>query len=105
MKRSLPFVIAGFLASLFVLLPASFSEAPPKDSEFVYARIRYHLNPDGYRVAEVPWHHDYPYSDEVFPQILSESQSSNQPDVLQLVDIDSPVFKYPFAYTEAVTWN
>jgi len=100
MKRSLPFVFAGFLASMFVLLPASFSEAPPKDSEFVYARIRYHLSPDGYRVAEVPWHHDYPYSDEVFPEILSEitnirtSQAS-----FQLVDIDSPdLFKYPFAY-------
>jgi hypothetical protein len=55
---------------------------------------------DAWRVRELPWHHDYPYSDEMFPKVLSEvSNIKTGPTSYQIVDIDSPdLFKYPFAY-------
>ncbi len=70
------------------------------DPEFVYARIRYHMTPDAIYVREVPWHHDYPYSDQQFPTIVAEvSNVRTSPMAYQIVDIDSPeIFKYPFAY-------
>jgi Domain of unknown function (DUF4159) len=100
MKCSLWLAIAGLFAGVFVFLTTSLSDVPPNDSEFVYARIRYHLNSDGYRVREVPWHHDYSFSDEVFPDVLSEiTNVRTSRTSYQLVDIDSPeLFKYPFAY-------
>jgi len=82
------------------LTPAGASDdSDPKQSEFVYARIRYHLT--SYRgFRELPWHHDYPYGDEMFPDFLvrvSRVHTSRQS--IQIVDIDSPdLFKYPFAY-------
>ncbi len=45
MRRPLLLTFVGLLASLFFLLPESFTDGPPKDSEFVYARIRYHMTP------------------------------------------------------------
>src|SRR5579862_341620 len=35
---------------------------------FIYARVRYHLQP--WRMREVPWHHDYPDGDTMFPTSL-----------------------------------
>jgi hypothetical protein len=70
-------------------------------SGFVYARIRYHTHPWWrQRTREVPWHHDYPDGDTMFPDSLSRLTSSHTtPDSYQIVDIDSPeLFKYPFTY-------
>src|SRR5213593_727674 len=99
MRSGLLLAFVGFLG-LFVFLPKSLTDAPPHDSEFIYARIRYHLTPDAWRVNEVPWHHDYPYGDETFPTILGEvTNIKTSPTSFQIVDIDSPeLFKYPFAY-------
>ena len=100
MRRPLLLTAAGLLVSLVSFLPTSSSDAPPRDSEFVYARIRYHMTADGFFMREAPWHHDYPYSDETFPTVLGEvSNVKTGPTSFQIVDIDSPeLFKYPFAY-------
>jgi Domain of unknown function (DUF4159) len=100
MKRSL----IGILILLpgLALLPAaaSIESAPPKDAEFTYARIRYHMTPDAIFVREVPWHHDYPFGDEQFPTVVKEvSRVHTESAAYQIVDIDNPeLFKYPFAY-------
>ena len=51
-------------------------------------------------MRELPWHHDYPYSDEVFPSVLAEvTNIKSSRTAYNIVDIDSPeIFKYPFAY-------
>jgi hypothetical protein len=99
MKRPVLAFVALFPALAF-FLSASPADGPPKESEFVYARVRYHLTEDGYYVREVPWHHDYPFSDETFPTVVSEvTNIKTGPTSYQIVDIDSPeLFKYPFAY-------
>jgi len=100
MRTFLARIVAGLFLLLFVFLPTSSSGTPPKDSEFVYARIRYHLTLDGQFVYETPWHHDYPDSDSLFPKILAEITGvRSNGDSYQIVDIDSPdLFKYPFYY-------
>jgi hypothetical protein len=62
MKRHLTGVLF-LLLGIVSLLPAvtSLDSPPPKDAEFTYARIRYHMTPDAIYVREVPWHHDYPF--------------------------------------------
>ena len=65
---------------------------------FVYARVRYHI---GRRWGnEVPWHHDYPDGDTMFPDNLGRLTTvTTDPNSYQIVDIDSKeMFKYPFVY-------
>jgi hypothetical protein len=65
---------------------------------FVYARVRYHLQP--YWRGEVPWHHDYPDGDTMFPTSLGRLTTTDTDfNSFQIVDIDSKeLFKYPFVY-------
>ena len=70
-------------------------------SGFVYARLRYHYF-DWWRqrTSEVPWHHDYPDGDTMFPTSLERlTEVHTNKDSYQIVDIDSKeLFKYPFIY-------
>jgi hypothetical protein len=68
-------------------------------SAFVYARVRYHVQPN-WRGGEIPWHHDYPDGDTMFPTSLGRlTTTDTNPDQYQLVDIDSKeLFLYPFIY-------
>src|SRR5438034_11713106 len=67
-------------------------------SAFVYARVRYHMVP--VRMREVPWHHDYPDGDTMFPTSLGRlTTTQTDPEQYQIVDIDSKdLFLYPFVY-------
>src|SRR5262245_14272993 len=100
MKRRILLAALSFASALAVFVASAASDPPPLDSEFVYARIRYHMTPDAWRVREVPWHHDYPYGDETFPTVVSEvTNVKTSTTSYRIVDIDSPeLFKYPFAY-------
>lgn len=103
MKRCL-IGLLSLVLGVVLLLPtvALLDSSPPKDAEFTYARIRYHMTPDAIYVqgGEVPWHHDYPYGDEAFPAFVKEvTRIHTESRAYQIVDIDSPeLFKYPFAY-------
>jgi Domain of unknown function (DUF4159) len=100
MRRPVLLLVIALMTTSILFIPKSFSDVPPKDSEFIYARLRYHMTADAWRVRELPWHHDYPYGDEMFPKVLSEiTNIRTGPSSYQIVDIDSPdLFKYPFAY-------
>ncbi len=70
-------------------------------SGFVYARVRYHVMPWWrQQTREVPWHHDYPDGDTMFPQSLDRLTTTHTtPQSYQIVDIDSKeLFEYPFIY-------
>jgi hypothetical protein len=58
------------------------------------------MTPDAIFVREVPWHHDYPFGDELFPTFVKEVTTvRTESEAFQIVDIDSPqLFQYPFAY-------
>jgi hypothetical protein len=89
------------LLSVFALVPAAASfDAESPNTEFTYARIRYHMTFEAAFDRETPWHHDYPYGDETFPSFVKEvTNIHTSAKSYQIVDIDSPeLFKYPFAY-------
>jgi hypothetical protein len=52
------------------------------------------------RTREIPWHHDYPDGDRMFPGLLGRLTGvHSDKESYQLVDIDSKeLFQYPFAY-------
>ncbi len=91
------------LAAIIVVLILSTSGSSDgnekEKSDFIYARIKYHF-PAYSRFRELPWHHDYPYGDEMFPDFVQRVTKVNtNRESYQIVDIDSPeLFKYPFAY-------
>jgi Domain of unknown function (DUF4159) len=68
---------------------------------FVYARLRYHVVP-WWREAtrEIPWHHDYPDGDTMFPTSLERlTLTHTDGESYQIVDVDSKdLFQYPFVY-------
>src|SRR5581483_8049744 len=100
MQRAGLIAFVALFLTLGVFVFRSSSDAPVRDPEFVYARVRYHMTPDAIFVPEVPWHHDYPYGDQQFPTIVAEVSNVHTSSMAyQVVDIDSPeLFKYPFAY-------
>jgi hypothetical protein len=65
---------------------------------FIYARVRYYMHPN--RNREVPWHHDYPDGDTMFPTSLGRmTMTDTDFNSFQIVDIDSKeLFNYPFVY-------
>jgi len=67
---------------------------------FVYARVRYHSHQWRGATNEVPWHHDYPDGDTMFPDNLGKlTMVTTDPNSYQIVDIDSKeLFQYPFVY-------
>jgi len=99
MRRFVAFTILVIMTA-FMFSDGVSSDSPAKDAEFTYARIRYHMTRDAVFVRETPWHHDYPFSDEIFPTFVKEVTGINaKSDAYQIVDIDSPeLFDFPFAY-------
>jgi hypothetical protein len=87
----LMFALCGFSAES--------DDSAKHGSEFVYGRIKFNLQPFR-RFGELPWHHDYPYGDEMFPDFVKRvSKVNTTRESYEIVDIDSPdLFKYPFTY-------
>jgi hypothetical protein len=99
MRRIAAFSILVVLCGFVLSNGASLDSSTPQ-TEFVYARIRYHMTRDAFFVRELPWHHDYPFGDETFPTFVKEATGVHtKSDSYQIVDIDSPdLFAFPFAY-------
>jgi hypothetical protein len=99
MRRIAAFFILVVLSG-FALSNGESLDTPARETEFVYARIRYHMTRDAIFVREVPWHHDYPFGDETFPTFVKGVTGIHtKSDSYQIVDIDSPeLFDFPFAY-------
>jgi hypothetical protein len=93
-------LIASIVILIALAAPAV-SDQPPKDAEFVFARLECPNRIEYLRFwEEVPWHHDYPYSDEFFIGMVRELTSVHvTPAAYQIVKLSSPeIFKYPFIY-------
>jgi Domain of unknown function (DUF4159) len=70
-------------------------------SEFVFARVQFNM--DGrwiFDYREAPWHHDYPFSEDLFLTMVKEVTEVNTArQSFQTVRLDSPdIFKYPWVY-------
>jgi hypothetical protein len=92
-------VLAAFLV---VSASQAISDVPGKtDSEFVFARVQFNMDRGWiFETREAPWHHDYPYSEDLFLTMVSELtgiQTTRQS--FAIVQLDSAeIFKYPWVY-------
>ena len=97
MKKLL--VLAAFLA---VFASQAVSDVPEKTgSEFVFARVQFNM--DGrwiFEYREAPWHHDYPFSEDLFLTMVSEVTGIHTTrNSYQIVQLDSPeMLQYPWVY-------
>ncbi len=79
--------------------------AAPKDTEFVFARIRYGSRRGNRGFGgSAGWAHDYPDAEEHILQVGSEATTINTRKMSYvIVDLDSEdIHKYPFAYFSEV---
>jgi len=94
-----------FLALAIVLLISAslaVSDAPDKTgSEFVFARVQFNMRGLWFlETPEAPWHHDYPFSEDLYLRMLQEfTNVHTNPESYKIVELDSPdLFKYPWIY-------
>jgi len=92
--------LLAILVFLAALAGRAVPDAPPKDSEFVFARVQFTEREYRMYWLEEPWHHDYPFSDTFFLSMLHEATGVHvTPDSYKIVQLASPeIFKYPFLY-------
>jgi hypothetical protein len=91
------------LAALLVVVSLqAVSDVPPKaGSEFVFARVQFTMDRGWiFQTREQPWHHDYPFSEDLFLTMVSELTGIHtNRESYQIVQMDSPeIFKYPWIY-------
>ena len=92
--------LLAILVFLAALAGRAVPDAPPKDSEFVFARVQFTEREYRMYWLEEPWHHDYPFSDTFLLSMLHEATGVHvTPDSYKIVQLASPeIFKYPFLY-------
>jgi len=92
--------LLAILVFLAALAGRAVPDAPPKDSEFVFARVQFTEREYRMYWLEEPWHHDYPFSDTFFLSMLHEATGVHvTPDSYKIVQLASTeIFKYPFLY-------
>lgn len=90
--------------AVFLVVSASqaISDIPEKTgSEFVFARVQFNMDARWiFDYREAPWHHDYPFSEDLYLTMVKEVTGINTTSKsFQIVQLDSPdLFKYPLAY-------
>ncbi len=93
----------AMLAALLMFVAAqAVSDSPDKKySEFVFARAQFNMDPSWIiETREAPWHHDHPFSEDLYLTMLREVTSIyTSRESFQVVQLDSKdIFKYPFLY-------
>src|SRR5262245_40884243 len=94
--------LLGFVVVVICLSLKGHSDVPHKThSEFTFARVQFTMNPRWvYDYREAPWHHDYPFAQDLYLSVIKEVTGVNtSKDSYEIVQLDSPdIFKYPFLY-------
>jgi hypothetical protein len=90
------------IAILLVTLagPAASFDDAEDSAEFVFARVRFDQTLGALLQGEAPWHHDYPYAEDLYLTLIRDFTSvQTAPDDYEIVDLDDDtIFKYPFLY-------
>jgi len=90
--------------AVFLLVSASQAISDVSDnspSEFVFARVQFNMDARWiFEYREAPWHHDYPFSEDLFLTMVTEVTGIHTTRAsFQTVKLDSPeIFKYPWLY-------
>jgi hypothetical protein len=102
LKRILVLIV--FLA---ICASPALSDWAEPEPEFVFARLQCsNREEDSWRIwrdyfpDNPPWHHDYPFADELFVALIHELTGVHvSPKSYKIVRLENPeIFKYPFLY-------
>ena len=80
--------------------PAASFDDGEKGAEFVFARVQFNQSLEAIFQQEAPWHHDYPYAEDLYLSLIGEFTSvRTTPEDYVVVQLDDDeIFKYPFLY-------
>jgi hypothetical protein len=80
--------------------PAASYDDGDETPEFVFARVQFNQTLEALLDREAPWHHDYPYAEDLYLSLIAEFtgvHTSREDYVIVQLD-DEEIFKYPFLY-------
>lgn len=96
---------AGLVLFLAMFAPEAIPNTTEKPhAEYTFARVDFTMSTRGYfsvnQEGQVPWKHDYPYSEDFFLTMVSQATGvHSSPDAYEIVKLESPdIFRYPFLY-------
>jgi hypothetical protein len=92
-------VASVLLLGMFV--SQAVSDTPSKEgSEFIFARVQFNMSFNAVLEQEAPWHHDYPFSEDLYLGMIRELTGIHtSQESFEIVQLDSKdIFKYPFLY-------
>jgi len=93
--------LVALMALLVVFASQAVSDTGEKErSEFIFARVQFNMAFEAAFDREAPWHHDYPFSEDLFLTMVKEVTGIyTSPESYEIVKLDSEdIFKYPFLY-------
>ena len=93
--------LVALIAFIGVFASLGISDTPSKESsEFIFARVQFNMSYEAIFEREAPWHHDYPYAEDLYLGMIREITGVyTSQESYQIVRLDSEdIFKYPFLY-------
>jgi hypothetical protein len=93
--------LLALVALVGVFASQGISDTPSKEkSEFIFARVQFNMSFEAAFDPEPPWHHDYPYAEDLYLGLIREVTSVyTSEESYEIVQLDSKdIFKYPFLY-------
>lgn len=88
------------LAFIAVFVSLAISDVPVPASEFTFARVEFTMSLSANFQREAPWHHDFPFSEDLYLSMVQEvTRVNTSPKSFKIVRFDDPeVFQFPFLY-------
>jgi len=93
--------LVALVAFLGVFASQGISDTPSKEqSEFIFARLQFNMSFESIFEREAPWHHDYPYAEDLYLGFLREVTGVHtSKESFEIVHLDeNEIFRYPFLY-------
>src|SRR5499433_2022452 len=94
--------LLAMAAFLVVSASQAISDVTEKTgSEFVFARVQFNMDARWiFETREAPWHHDYPFSEDLFLTMVREVTGIHTARAAyKIVSLDKPeIFSYPWVY-------
>ena len=88
------------LVLVAALVVPALSDGEDEYAEFVFVRVQFNMTFEALFDREAPWHHDYPYAEDLYLGIVEEFTGVHtSQSAYEIVQLDSPdIFKFPFLY-------
>lgn len=88
------------LVLVAALAVPALSDGEDESAEFVFARVQFNMTFEALFDREAPWHHDYPYAEDLYLGFVEEFTGIHtSQSAYEIVQLDSSdIFKFPFLY-------